>query len=44
MYQISIDYSKMQRAVENEKRNLEREMRLLEKLDDVDNMDLDTLK
>eukprot|EP00347_Sterkiella_histriomuscorum_P005853 403355024 len=44
VYQISIDYSKMQRAVENEKRNLEREMRLLEKLDDVDNMDVDTLK
>lgn len=44
MYQISVDYSKMQRAVEIEKKNLEREMRLLEKLDDVDNIDMETLK
>ncbi|CDW73079.1 fha domain containing protein [Stylonychia lemnae] len=44
VYQISIDYSKMQRAVEIEKKNLEREMRLLEKLDNVDNIDMDTLK
>ena len=34
----------MQRAVEIEKKNLEREMRLLEKLDDVDNIDMETLK
>lgn len=34
----------MQRAVEIEKKNLEREMRLLEKLDDMENIDMDTLK
>jgi hypothetical protein len=33
----------MQKAVEIEKKNLEREMRLLEKLDNPD-LDLDTLK
>ena len=43
-YQVQIDYSKMQRAVEMEKRNLEREMRMLEKLDDVGNLDMATLK
>ena len=39
-YEIKIDYSKMQRAVEQEKKNLEREMKLLEHLDDP-NIDLD---
>lgn len=34
----------MQRAIEIEKKNLEREMRLLQKLDDVENMDVDVLK
>lgn len=33
----------MQKAFENEKRNLEREMKLLEKLDDP-NLDMETLK
>ncbi len=44
VYEISVDYSKMQRAVEIETKNLEREMKMLEKLDDVENIDLDTLK
>jgi hypothetical protein len=44
VYTVSVDYSKMQKAIEIEKKNLEREMRLLEKLDDVDNMDVETLK
>lgn len=34
----------MQKAIEIEKKNLEREMRLLEKLDDVESMDVDALK
>lgn len=42
-YIISIDYTKMQRAIETEKKNLEREMKLLEKLDDPD-IDIETLK
>jgi len=42
-YQVSIDYSKMQKAVELEKRALEREMRVLERLDKPD-LDLETLK
>ena len=41
---ISVDYSKMQKAIEIEKKNLEREMRLLQKLDNVENMDVDLLK
>lgn len=44
VYEISVDYSKMQRAVELETKNLEREMKMLEKLDDVENIDLETLK
>ena len=44
VYEISVDYSKMQRAVEIEKKNLEREMRLLQKLDDADNIDVEALK
>lgn len=44
VYEISVDYTKMQRAVEMEKKNLEREMKLLQNLDDVDNIDVDTLK
>lgn len=44
VYEISVDYSKMQRAVEIEKKNLEREMRILQKLDDSENIDVDTLK
>ena len=42
-YQVSIDYAKMQKAVEIEKRALEREMRVLERLDKPD-LDLETLK
>ena len=44
VYEISVDYSKMQRAVELETKNLEREMKMLEKLDDVENIELETLK
>ena len=44
VYEISVDYSKMQRAVELETKNLEREMKMLEKLDDVENIDLETFK
>ena len=40
---VEIDYSKMFKAFENEKKTLEREMRLLSKLDDP-NIDADTLK
>lgn len=43
-YQVVIDYSKMQRAVEIEQKNLEREMRLLQQLDDVENINVDALK
>jgi len=43
-YQVSIDYSKMQKAVEIEKRALEREMRVLERLDKPGDLDLETLK
>lgn len=42
-YNVTVDYTNMQRAVEIEKKNLEREMKMLEKLDDP-NLDLDTLK
>ena len=38
-----MDFSKMQKAVEIEKRALEREMRVLERLDKPD-LDLETLK
>lgn len=41
---MSIDYSKMQKAVELEKRALEREMRVLERLDKPGDLDLETLK
>ena len=43
-YQVTIDYSKMQKAVELEQKNLEREMRLLQHLDDAENINVDTLK
>jgi RNA recognition motif. (a.k.a. RRM, RBD, or RNP domain)/FHA domain len=42
-YEVHIDYSKMQKAVEIEKKNLEREMRVLERLDRPD-LDTETLK
>lgn len=42
-YTVQIDYSKMQKAVEIEKKNLEREMRILEKLDNP-NLDVEQLK
>jgi len=43
VYEVSIDYSKMQKAVEIEKKALEREMRVLERLDRPD-LDVETLK
>lgn len=43
VYEVQIDYSKMQKAVEIEKKALEREMRILERLDRPD-LDIDTLK
>jgi RNA recognition motif-containing protein len=43
IYEVNVDYSKMQKAVEIEKKNLEREMRLLEQLDRPD-LDIDTLR
>jgi len=38
-----VDYSKMQKAVEIEKKALEREMRVLERLEQPD-LDVDTIK
>ena len=43
VYEVKVDYSKMQKAVEIEKKALEREMRVLERLDRPD-LDLDTIK
>jgi hypothetical protein len=33
VYEVKVDYSKMQKAVEIEKKALEREMRVLERLE-----------
>ena len=43
IYEVTLDYSKMQKAVEIEKKNLEREMRLLEQLDRPD-LDIETVR
>lgn len=43
MYEVKVDYSKMQKAVEIEKKALEREMRVLERLEQPD-LDVDTIK
>lgn len=43
IYEVNLDYSKMQKAVEIEKKNLEREMRLLEQLDRPD-LDIETIR
>lgn len=43
IYEVALDFSKMQKAVEIEKKNLEREMRLLEQLDRPD-LDIETVR
>jgi RNA recognition motif-containing protein len=43
IYEVNLDFSKMQKAVEIEKKNLEREMRLLEQLDRPD-LDIETVR